>query len=128
MGVHYQLASRLAIMYAGKLVELADMSALVARPLHPYTALLIGSLPRSATARGARASAAGRRAPPTRRPAAASRRGARSRMAVCERVDPPVQELTPGHWVACHLHGEPGDGRPGHAAAARAPATPGTAA
>src|SRR4029453_10808465 len=46
MGVHYQLASRLAIMYAGKLVELADMSALVARPLHPYTTLLIGSLPR----------------------------------------------------------------------------------
>ena len=63
MGVHYQLAYRLAIIYAGKLVELADMSALVDRPLHPYTALLIGVAParrRPRAARGHRA--AGRRA------------------------------------------------------------------
>ena len=46
MGVHYQLAGRMAIMYAGKLVELADLDAIVDSPLHPYTSLLIGALPR----------------------------------------------------------------------------------
>ena len=107
MGVHYQLASRLAIMYAGKLVELADMSALVDRPLHPYTALLIGSLPRVGDP--ARREGIGGRPPRLLDPPPGCRFAARcpSAMAVCSRVDPPVQELTPGHWVACHLHGEP---------------------
>jgi peptide/nickel transport system ATP-binding protein len=107
MGVHYQLASRLAIMYAGKLVELADMSALVDRPLHPYTQLLIGSLPRIGD-RARREGIAGR-PPRLLDPPPGCRFAARcpQKMAVCERVDPPVQELTPGHWVACHLHGMP---------------------
>ena len=68
MGVHYQLASRMAIMYAGKLVELADLDALVDRPLHPYTSLLIGSLPRIGDR--ARRQGIGGRPPQPPRPAA----------------------------------------------------------
>ena len=128
MGVHYQLASRLAIMYAGKLVELADLAALVDRPLHPYTALLIGSLPRVGDR--ARREGIGGRPPRLLDPPPGCRFAPRcpQAMAVCSRVDPPLREHAPGHWVACHLHTEPGDGRPGPAAAAHAPATPGAAA
>jgi peptide/nickel transport system ATP-binding protein len=107
MGVHYQLASRLAIMYAGKLVELADVSALVDQPLHPYTALLIGSLPR--VGHRARREGIGGRPPRLLDPPAGCRFAARCprKMAVCERVDPPIQVHASGHWVACHLYGEP---------------------
>jgi peptide/nickel transport system ATP-binding protein len=107
MGVHYQLASRLAIMYAGKLVELADLDALVDRPLHPYTALLIGSLPRVGDR--ARREGIGGRPPRLLDPPPGCRFAARCprKMAGCERVDPPIQEHASGHWVACHLHGEP---------------------
>jgi peptide/nickel transport system ATP-binding protein len=107
MGVHYQLASRMAIMYAGKLVELADLSALVDRPLHPYTALLIGSLPRVGDR--SRRQGIGGAPPRLLDPPPGCRFAPRcpQAMVVCSRVDPPLQETTPGRWVACHLHGEP---------------------
>ena len=96
MGVHYQLASRLAIMYAGKLVELADLAALVDRPLHPYTALLIGSLPRVGD-RGRREGIGGR-PPRLLDPPPGCRFAPRcpQAMAVCSRVDPPLREHDAG--------------------------------
>ncbi len=127
MGVHYQLASRLAIMYAGKLVELADLAALVDRPLHPYTALLIGSLPRVGDR--ARREGIGGRPPGLLDPPPGCRFAPRCPQAMaCARASTRRSgSTTPGHWVACHLHSEPGDGRPGPAAV-HAPATPGAAA
>ena len=46
MAVHANMADRLGIMYAGRLVEEAPTRAIFATPLHPYTAHLIESLPR----------------------------------------------------------------------------------
>ena len=46
MGVHYQISDRLAIMYAGKLVEYGPTDAIFNNPAHPYTQMLIQSLPR----------------------------------------------------------------------------------
>jgi oligopeptide/dipeptide ABC transporter ATP-binding protein len=46
LGVIAENASRVAIMYAGRIVEQAAVAALFARPLHPYTMGLLGSLPR----------------------------------------------------------------------------------
>jgi peptide/nickel transport system ATP-binding protein len=46
MGVHYQITNRMAIMYAGKLVELGPTEAIFNDPRHPYTQLLIQALPR----------------------------------------------------------------------------------
>jgi peptide/nickel transport system ATP-binding protein len=115
LGVHYQLASRLAIMYAGRLVELADLSALAQEPLHPYTALLIAALPRVGdhSRRQGIAGAPPRLLdlPPGCRFAARCPRV----MAVCGAVDPPLGEVAPGHWVACHLHPPPGAAPPGPA-------------
>jgi peptide/nickel transport system ATP-binding protein len=45
MGVHYQVADRILIMYSGRVVESAPRNAIFSHPLHPYTQALIGSLP-----------------------------------------------------------------------------------
>ena len=48
LGVVAQIADRVAVMYAGEVVELADRSrTLFARPLHPYTAALLRAMPRA---------------------------------------------------------------------------------
>jgi peptide/nickel transport system ATP-binding protein len=45
MGVHAYLSERLAIMYAGKIVEIGDVKNIFSKPIHPYTKYLISSLP-----------------------------------------------------------------------------------
>ena len=107
MGVHYQLARRMAIMYAGKLVELAEVGAIVESPLHPYTNLLIGSLPRIGD--HARRQGIGGAPPSLLNPPPGCRFAPRCprAMAVCQTVDPPLLEYRPGRFVACHLYGEP---------------------
>jgi peptide/nickel transport system ATP-binding protein len=107
LGVHYQLAGRMAIMYAGKLVELADLDAVFNRPLHPYTNLLIESLPRIGD--HAKRQGIGGAPPSLLNPPAGCRFAPRCprAMAVCRTQDPPLLENQPGHFVACHLYGEP---------------------
>jgi peptide/nickel transport system ATP-binding protein len=46
MGVVADIADRVAVMYAGRITEIAPVEDLFARPLHPYTALLLASVPR----------------------------------------------------------------------------------
>src|SRR5690606_26151628 len=46
LGVVAEMAHRVAVMYAGQVVEYADVRSLFKRPLHPYTAGLLASLPR----------------------------------------------------------------------------------
>jgi oligopeptide transport system ATP-binding protein len=49
LGVVAQLVERVAVMYAGRIVELGTTRDIFARPSHPYTAALLGSLPRPGT-------------------------------------------------------------------------------
>ena len=49
MGVVSQMATRIAVMYAGQIVEQADAAAFFARPLHPYSIALLEALPSAAT-------------------------------------------------------------------------------
>jgi peptide/nickel transport system ATP-binding protein len=46
MGIHANVADRIGIMYAGKIVEEAATETIFSKPLHPYTQYLINSLPR----------------------------------------------------------------------------------
>jgi peptide/nickel transport system ATP-binding protein len=46
MGIVADIADRVAVMYAGRIAEIAPVDNLFARPFHPYTALLLGSVPR----------------------------------------------------------------------------------
>jgi len=106
LGVHAYVTDRLAIMYAGRLVEEARTAELFASPRHPYTRYLIASLPRigdNAPRAGLTGSPPNLASPPSgcrfhpRCPLAGDR---------CRRETPTMTELGPDHRVACFaVHG-----------------------
>ena len=101
MGVHAYLTDRLGIMYAGRLVEEAPTPQIFARPLHPYTAHLIASLPRIGDDSAARASKARRRTSPIRRPGCRFHPRCPLAMERCRRGAAALVEVAPQHRVAC---------------------------
>ncbi|MAS33876.1 MAG: dipeptide/oligopeptide/nickel ABC transporter ATP-binding protein [Anaerolineaceae bacterium] len=104
MGVHYQITNRMAIMYAGKLVELGPTEAIFNKPLHPYTQLLIEALPKVGDRRQ-REGISGR-PPSLLNPPDGCRFAARCPqvMDVCRTKEPQLVEIEPDHYVACHLY------------------------
>jgi peptide/nickel transport system ATP-binding protein len=101
MTVHANMADRLGIMYAGRLVEEAPTREIFANPLHPYTAHLIQSLPRIGDL-GPKKALPG--APPNlSAPPAGCRFHPRCPLAmdICRRENPALTTLGPGHRVAC---------------------------
>lgn len=105
MGLMAQFVDKLAVMYAGKLMELGNTKAIFANPLHPYTDLLIQSLPvleNKGVFTGIPGVVPSSLNVPsgcvfhTRCPKAWD---------VCEEVAPAFREVEPGRWAACHLHG-----------------------
>jgi peptide/nickel transport system ATP-binding protein len=101
MGVHAHLTDRLAIMYAGRLVEEAATAQMFRNPRHPYTKHLIASLPRigdDTPRKGLEG------APPSlAEPPAGCRFHPRCPLAmqVCGQRIPAMFETAPGHRVAC---------------------------
>lgn len=105
MGLMAQFVNRLGVMYAGRLVELSPIREIFADPLHPYTSLLIGSLP-SLEVKGQFRGIPG--LPPSllNRPVGcAFRARCPHAMARCATDDPEFTEVRPQRWVACHLYG-----------------------
>jgi peptide/nickel transport system ATP-binding protein len=102
MGLMAQFVDRLGVMYAGRLVEIAPIRDIITAPRHPYTRMLISSLP-SLEAKGAMEGIPGlapllRDLPSgcafhPRCPAATDR---------CRAEKPAVRDLAPGHQAACH--------------------------
>jgi peptide/nickel transport system ATP-binding protein len=106
MGLMAHSVDRLGVMYAGKLVELANVRDLFGEPLHPYTQMLIASLP-SLEGKGKLHGIPG--LPPSllNKPAGCPFQTRCPRvMEVCRTVEPPLRELRPSHWASCHLYGE----------------------
>ena len=102
MAVHAHLSDRLGIVYAGRLVEEGATKELFRRPLHPYTAHLIASLPRIGDA-SVKQGLAGR-PPSLANPPPGCRFHPRCPVAmpICRETAPPLEVLAPGHRVACH--------------------------
>jgi len=106
MGLMAQFASRMAVMYAGSLAELGTVNDIFTNALHPYTEMLIESLP-TIGKRGVFKGIPGitpllRDLPAgcvfnTRCPKV---------MDICYSTNPATREYRPGHWAACHLHDE----------------------
>ncbi|MEZ5863724.1 MAG: ABC transporter ATP-binding protein [Geminicoccaceae bacterium] len=99
--VHANIADRLGIMYAGRLVEEAPTREIFANPLHPYTAHLIQSLPRIGDLSQKRALPG---APPNLAdPPPGCRFHPRCPLAmpICRRETPALSTLAPRHRVAC---------------------------
>jgi peptide/nickel transport system ATP-binding protein len=103
MGLMAQTVDRLAVMYAGKLMEIGSTRAMFADPLHPYTQLLISSLPvleNQGVFSGIPGVPPSLLNPPegcvfnTRCPKAWD---------LCRETPPAFREMEAGHWAACHL-------------------------
>ncbi|MBW7965492.1 ABC transporter ATP-binding protein [Bradyrhizobium sp. BR 10261] len=101
MGVHAHITDRLAIMYAGRLVEEAATAEIFRNPLHPYTQNLISSLPR--IGEDAPRAGLGGAPPNLADPPSGCRFHPRCPLAreICSREVPVMREATAGHRVAC---------------------------
>jgi oligopeptide transport system ATP-binding protein len=104
------LATRVAVMYLGKIVELAPREALYANPQHPYTEALLSAVPEPDPAREAtrqRVILQGDVPSPSNPPTGCnfSTRCPKV-MDICRLETPEFRELLPGHFGACHLHNE----------------------
>jgi len=104
MGLTAQVLDRVGVMYAGKLVEVANIRELYREPRHPYTQALIASLPSiQAKKRGGGIPGL----PPfllNPPPGCLFRARCPHAMKICEQVTPPLRQLQPGHFAACHLY------------------------
>ncbi len=100
------LATRLAVMYAGLLVETGECDAVYAEPLHPYTeALLSAALPLQPGARRQRIVLAGEVPNPTSPPPGCRFHPRCPRvLPQCPSQEPKWQEVRPGRFTACHLY------------------------
>jgi oligopeptide/dipeptide ABC transporter ATP-binding protein len=100
------LSQRTAVMYLGKLVEVADSLELCDTPLHPYTkALFAASLPSHPDEAREEIVLAGE-VPSALNPPRGCHFHPRCPFAMprCAEAEPPLAELSPGHAVACHLY------------------------
>ena len=103
MGLVAQLVDRVAVMYAGCMMEIAPVKDIFKNPLHPYTQLLIESIPSIKERKPLKVTEGlthDLRNPP---PGCIFQFRCPEVMDVCREVRPPMQELNPLHVIACHL-------------------------
>ncbi len=110
LSVVEHVSDRVAVMYLGRIVEMADAATLYREPRHPYTRSLLAAVPvpdpgRRAARRVLRGDVPSPARPPSgcrfhpRCPLMEEQAGA----ARCRAEGPELREVTPGHWVACHF-------------------------
>jgi len=102
-----QIASRMVVMYAGKIVEIAPTDKIVENPLHPYTQGLMGSVltPEEEVRKRGLKFIPGQ-PPDLSNPPPGCRFHPRCphAMEICRREEPTLVEVSPGHFVACWLY------------------------
>jgi oligopeptide/dipeptide ABC transporter ATP-binding protein len=103
LAVVSQVADRIAVMYAGNLVELGSKREIFQAPAHPYTRGLLNAVPTLKTDRDLPLQTIEGTVPPVHAvpPGCPFEPRCDFRVAECGRSLPPLVEVTPGHWARC---------------------------
>lgn len=103
------IATRVAIMYLGKICEMAETVSFFKNPLHPYTRMLLSAIPvvseEEEALKPKRVVSTGEIPSPVNIPPGCSfHLRCRERGRECSTTDPEMREVAPGHFVRCHLY------------------------
>jgi oligopeptide/dipeptide ABC transporter ATP-binding protein len=106
LAVVAETCDRVAVMYGGKIQEIAPVRRLFENPLHPYTRGLLASIPRVAGAPAKRLTVIPGSVPSVLELPAGCKFVTRcaQRFGPCENDEPPLVEVEPDHFVRCHLY------------------------
>jgi len=105
------VASRVAIMYLGKICEVAEAAEFFRNPYHPYTRMLLSSIPvvseEEEKLKPQKIISTGEIPSPVNIPSGCSfHLRCPARLNICSEVDPVMVEVEEGHTVRCHLYGQ----------------------
>jgi len=106
LAVVAETCARVAVMYGGKIQEVAPVRELFRNPLHPYTQGLLGSIPRVDGAKAERLTVIPGSVPDIHNLPVGCKFVTRCpvRFEPCPDIEPPLIEMGPGHLVRCHLY------------------------